>query len=70
MVVRTTRTETRNHPAAVSRRPLPGQDNSDDWYVGTLRWQDCQEELARPDLDPAWRAQVELRLEDICRGRG
>jgi hypothetical protein len=33
-------------------------------------WQTCHEELARPNLAPAWRVQVEQRLENICRGAG
>ncbi len=31
-------------------------------------WQECHDELARRDIDPAWRAQIELKLESICRG--
>lgn len=45
-----------DHTRAPSPRPLP------------KTWQACHEELARHDIDPAWRAQVEQRLETICRG--
>ena len=45
-----------------------GHATSNAPYVGNLTWQECHDELARPELDSARRAQVELRLADICWG--
>jgi len=44
------------------------RDTRDYNYVCSLTWQGCLDELARPGIDPTWRAQVELRLENIRRG--
>ena len=44
------------------------QDTRDYNDVCSLTWQGCHDELARPGIDPAWRAQIELRLENIRRG--
>ena len=48
--------------------PRRGRDTRSYRQVYSLTWQGCQEELARPNIDPAWRDQVELRLENIRRG--
>lgn len=40
----------------------------DDWRPLPRTWQECCEELARPEIDPERRTQVELRLENIRRG--
>jgi hypothetical protein len=68
MILRTIESGTRGYRPHTATQMYDGQDTNNAWYTGNLTWEDCHNQLARPDLDPARRSQVELRLEDICRG--
>ncbi|MCA1598611.1 MAG: hypothetical protein LC769_06235 [Chloroflexi bacterium] len=64
-----TTTNTMTATKTMTVRRLRRDDDTRDYDdVYALTWQGCHDELARPDIDPAWRAQVELRLENIRRG--